>query len=97
MFRDKIKRQSKLDAPIDKVLNEMSDQLIDSDEYDKLLDHLERLQKMRKEENPLIPTGDAVVGAVASILGIVMIVKFEQLNVLTSKATMLLHRSKTSM
>lgn len=97
MFRDKIKRQSKLDAPIDKVLSEMTDMLTDSEEYDKLLDHLERLQKMRREENPLIPSGDALVTAAASLLGIITIVKFERFNVLTSKATAMLLRSKQTM
>jgi hypothetical protein len=96
MFRDKIKRQSKLDEPIDKVLSEMTEFGPETSEYSTLLDQLERLHKMRREENPLIPTGDAVVTAAASILGILTIVHFERFNVLTSKAMGQLLRSKQS-
>lgn len=94
MFREKIKRQSKLDEPIDKVLSEMTEFGPETGEYEKLLGNLERLQKMRKEENPLIPSGDAIVTAAGSLLGILLIVKFERFNVLTSKATGMLLRSK---
>ena len=94
MFREKFMRQSKLDAPITKVLQELEEFSCGTPEWESNLGHLERLQKMRREENPLIPSGDAVVAAVGSLAGILLIVNFERFNVMTSKAVGMLLRSK---
>ena len=74
----------KLDALIDDVLSEMAQLSPSSDEYLKLLDVLKELDKLRPK--PWHPTADTTLQAAAHILGMVMIVRHEQFNIVTTKA-----------
>jgi hypothetical protein len=60
---------------------------VDSDEYGVLLERLGKLQKIRHEEKPENPTSDAILSSATNLIGIFMILRHEQLNVITSKAT----------
>lgn len=88
------KKESKLDEPIDAVLTRMKDAKPDSDEYKKLLNNLDKLMELQREERSSGISPDAVVSAVASLLGILTIVAYEQKHVMTSKALGFVLRSK---
>ena len=75
-----------VDNEIARLMLRMEDQMIDSEEYGKLLDRLGKLQKIRMEEKPDLPSSDAILSAGVNLLGIFMILHHEQLNVITTKA-----------
>lgn len=81
------KKSNKLDEQINAVLGEMAEYGPDSPEYPELLTTLERLSELRRKDHPRFrPSADAIVGALASVGGIVLIVAYEQRHVLSSKA-----------
>lgn len=90
-------KQSKLDDPIDEVLDEMKEFGADTPEYRELLSQLERLMELQTKETWTRRIDPTQVAAVtANLVGIAMILNFERLNVVTSKAFGMLLRSKTN-
>lgn len=79
------KEQILLDEAIERILIDLAKVESDSKEYKILLDNLERLHKLDKSNRPMRVSPDAIVSAAASILGIVIIVAYEQRHVITSK------------
>lgn len=79
------KRESILDKPIDRVLSDMDTYGPDSEEYSKLMNYLESLTKMKGEEHRNRISPDTMVIVAGNILGILIIVLYEQKHVLTSK------------
>lgn len=76
-----------LEEAISSILTEMSGLNADSEEYSDAADQLVKLMKLKKEINPSWrPSPDALVGAAGSILGIILILHFEKLGAITSKA-----------
>lgn len=88
------KKESKLDEPIDTVLARMKAVELDSDEYKKLLNSLDKLMELQREERGSRVSPDTVVSAAASLLGILAIVAYEQKHVMVSKALGFVLRSK---
>ncbi len=77
----------KMDNAIDGVLKFLEGQKADSDEYTKAVRNLKELCEAKGKLNPeLIAILGIVVPALTSILGIVLILKHEELNVITTKA-----------
>jgi hypothetical protein len=78
--------ESEYDKQLRRVLRELETTEPNSEEYERLLERLNRLQKMRAEDRPerLSPNTAALVAT--NILGIVMIVRHEQFNVIVTKA-----------
>jgi hypothetical protein len=93
MVKNIFRRQSKLDEPIDRVLDDMKVFDPDSPEYEKLLGHLERLKKLRLEESAL-PSGDTWAIVLGNLAGILTIVAYEQNHVMVSKALGMLLRNR---
>lgn len=84
---DKKPHDVALDAAISDVLTEMNGLNADTEEYAAAADQLIKLMKLKKEMNPSWrPSPDALVGAAGSIIGILFILHFEKLGVITSKA-----------
>lgn len=84
-FKKRDKR-TKLEKEIDNLLNEMDYQDKSSDEYAKNVRHLYRLYDARNKEKPRSVSPDTVLLVAANLLGIVLILKYEQLNTITSRA-----------
>lgn len=88
MFNKKQHETDHLQEAIDEALSELKTVTADSDEYNAILDKIERLHRLketeRKSERRVSP--DALVAAGASVLGIVLILGFEHAGVVTSKA-----------
>lgn len=76
--------QELIDAANDRLLSLEPD----TKEYKKVLDQIERLHKLKDREhtNRFRVSGDTLVVVGANLLGIVLILNYEKLNVVTSKA-----------
>jgi hypothetical protein len=74
-----------VDALIDAVLDEMHREGVNSEEYPKLMSYLERLYEMKAKDRqpPLSRDTLALIGG--NLLGILLIVAYEQKHVMTSK------------
>lgn len=79
--------------PIHRVKLEMEGVELSSDEYDKMLNRLERLVKLQQNKQRINP--DVVVAGLANIIGILMIVTYEHNHVLVSKGLQMLRRTET--
>lgn len=90
------KSPSKLDEPINKVLLSMADVEPGSPESDKLTKQLERLMKLQAEEPRDGISADTLAVVAGNLLGILVIVAYEQKHVMVSKGLGLILRSKSS-
>lgn len=86
------KHPSKLDEPIDKLLEEMRIYDPNSEEYKAALDSLQKLMEMRSEERRPKFSYDVLLQSGTYLFGILLIVGYEQKHVVTSKALTLLNR-----
>lgn len=66
----------------------LADLQVGSDEYAKALEHVTKLTKLKApEKEPKKPVSpDAVIAAAANIAGILLILQYEHIHVITSKA-----------
>lgn len=87
MFRRfKREKPSIYDEPIDRVLSDMSVYGPDTEEYSKMIKYLESLGRMRANEQPQTRISpDTMLIVVGNLLGILIIVIYEQKHVLVSK------------
>lgn len=78
--------ESEYDKQLRRLLRELETTEPNSEEYGTLVERLKKFQQMRAEDRPekLSPNTAALV--VTNVLGIVMIVRHEQFNVIVSKA-----------
>jgi hypothetical protein len=88
------KSNTYVDNEISRVVNKLQDQEVDSDEYEVLLKRLEKLQKIRQEEMADYPSTDALLSAATNLIGIILILRHENLNVITSKAIGFVQRTR---
>jgi len=82
MFRKK--SPSPLDAEIARALKELNDKKPGTEEYNSILNHLEKLHKI--QETPDRVSYDTMVATAANLVGIALIIRHEHVNVITSKA-----------
>jgi hypothetical protein len=90
------KNPSLLDDALTKALRSLNDFDIGSEEYEQRLSAVSRLHKMRQEEKPDQVSLDTAAVIAANLLGIVMIVRHENVNVIASKAMGLVMKPKAS-
>lgn len=82
-------KKTKLDKEIERLLDDIKDYNPESDTYKTILERLERLSKLRKDEQQIkIRDVDIaqIFGSVVTFSSIWSILNYEQANVLTSKA-----------
>jgi hypothetical protein len=79
-----------LERITDRATRELNNHPIGSEEYVRTLDVVIKLHKLREEETPKTVSKDTLLIVVANLLGIFMIIKHENVNVVTSKAMGLL-------
>lgn len=84
------KSQKDKDPSIDELIAGVMSQMLTydafSEEYAKMNEQLQMLHKMKTAQSWSRPSGDAILGAFASLAGIVAIVANEHTHVITSKA-----------
>jgi len=82
--------KAKNPAGIDLVIKLATDELLkhqpESPEYVKIVDQLERLNKIALSNRRDRVSTDGIIASLTSLLGIGMIIRHEQLNVITTKA-----------
>jgi CHASE3 domain sensor protein len=74
------------DEPIDKVLEGMRTYGVEDPEFDKLLDQLERLTRMKAEKANKPISNDTLAIVAGNLMGILIMVAYEQKHVVTSNA-----------
>jgi hypothetical protein len=83
-----------LDIAISDLLEELKVMEGSNEDYAETADNLVKLMKLKQEVNPAWrPSADAVLAAGGSLLGIILILNFEKLGVVTSKAMSLIGKS----
>jgi len=80
------KETDALDDQIEAVLVEMRLVGVTSDKYPLLVTHLEQLNKVKAQEAKPKISRDTMVIVAGNLLGILLIVAYEQKHVLTSKS-----------
>lgn len=75
-----------LDLVIDLATTKLLDYEPGTPEYDKILEQLEKLNKIANSQKKDPVSKDGLIAAAANLFGIGMIIKHEQLHVITSKA-----------
>ena len=79
--------QRKIEEELERAIACLKTSLIDSEEYAKMLTSAERLHGMLDEEKKSSSVSrDVLANIGANLLGIFMIIKHENVNVITSKA-----------
>lgn len=87
MFKLKIDReQTGLEKACDRILSEMDNQTADSETHANMVDQLVKLHALKTTESLRLPSPDVVIAALANILAIILIVDYERVHVVTSKA-----------
>jgi len=90
----KFREPTSLDKEIDRVTRELDNHIVSSDEYNALLDQLVRLHKLRNEEKSRGVSTDTLVLAGTNLLGILMVIRHEHINVITSRAMGMIQKPK---
>ena len=91
----RFKKASKFDQPIDKILDEMARVQQDSDEYSDLLKRLDKLSELQLREQSNKVTADTVWMVAGNIVGILVIVAYEQKHVMASRGMNFILRPRT--
>ena len=84
--RFKSDRDERIDKLITRVTEDMEMYGPDSEEYSKLMKHLKQLTKLKAGNKPKPVSRDTMALIGGNILGILVIVIYEQKHVMTSKA-----------
>ena len=93
MFKSARSTKDEIDEAIKQLVIKMSLEEPDSDEYRKIAENIRILEEAKANEKPWI-SGDAVFGGLMSLGGIVLILNFEKMGVVASKAMTLLPKIK---
>jgi hypothetical protein len=78
--------EDKVDALINRVIEDMEMFGPDSEEYPKLIANLEKLHKLKADKKPSRVSPDTIAIIAGNLLGILIIVAYEEKHVITSKA-----------
>jgi len=79
-----------LEKAIERAIRDLGNHAVGSEDYAKSLDHVVTLHRMLVEDKAPSMSKDTMAVVGANLLGIVLIIKHEFVNVVTSKAVGLL-------
>lgn len=88
------KRDSVLIEPIGLVLTHMNEMKPGNEEFDQSMKHLDALMRMKAEERPNRINPNTVLIVLGNILGILVIVAYEQKHVMVSRALAFVNRTE---
>ena len=86
MFKNTAHNKEGLEEAINAVLKAMETTDADSEMYAKLVDQLEKLYKIRDTQLPDKLSKDALAAIIGNLAGLVLVLKHEQIGIITSKA-----------
>jgi hypothetical protein len=76
-----------LDLVISSILTDLNSMNADEEKYSAAADELVKLMKLKKEVNPSwMPSPDAILAAGATIITALLVLNYEKIGVVTSKA-----------
>lgn len=78
--------QRMLEVELDRAIIDLKTEQIDSEGYKKTLGYVERLHGLMDKEKPSGVSKDTALNVIANLVGILLIIKHENVNVITSKA-----------
>lgn len=82
-----------LDAEIANLTAKLGTLNVLSEDYAKIVDMISKLSKARAEKNERAISSDAILTVGANILGLLIVLNYEKLNVISTKAlTMVLRK-----
>ena len=79
-----------LELATNRAIRELSHHPIDSEKYVRTLDSLVKLHKMKEDEKPSSVSMDNLIIVGANLLGILMVIHHEKVQIVTSRAISLL-------
>jgi hypothetical protein len=79
---------------VTRVLTEMEKMPVDSEAYGKAVNNLDVLCKARSSKTNSWLSADLVIPALTNLIGIMLVLNYEKLGVVTSKAMALVGRGK---
>lgn len=90
----KVTEPTTLDMEIDRALAALAFHDVASEDYAKTVEQVLKLHKMKEDEKPsrVSPDTAAIIGA--NLLGIILVIKHEHVNVITSRAMGLVTKLK---
>lgn len=83
-----------LEESIASAYNQLESHDAGTEKYADILDKIERLEALRPKKKGLSVSGDALIAAGANIAGIMLILNYEKLGIVTSKAVGFIIKSK---
>ena len=85
----------KLNAEMNRLLDEMDTIDTNSDEYAQLMTHLERVNKLRTQERPQRVSRDTMLVVLGNLAGIAIIAFSERTTLLSTKALSFVPKART--
>lgn len=86
MFAKDSEKLSRLDRTIDEAHAEIAGLSVETDDYEKAVSNLARLYTLREEITSRRVSPDTIAIVLGNLIGILVIVGYEQKHVVTSKA-----------
>ena len=80
------RHQRLIEGELERTLIHLKGEMVNSEEFAKTLNLVERLNGMMDRQKPSTVSKDTLVVVGANLLGIILIIKHEHVNVITSKA-----------
>jgi hypothetical protein len=84
--REQSNNQRLIEVELDRTLIQLKAEKVTDEEYAKTLSLVERLHKMLDKEKPASVSKDTMLTVGANLVGIILILKHEHVNVISSKA-----------
>lgn len=88
------KEPEKLAKAIDSLIDELDSVNGDSDEYTKMVENLVKLTKIASEKTKIKISPDTVLAVAGNLAGILLILNYERVNVVASKALGFVHKAR---
>lgn len=92
MFARKKQDPSRLTQAIDAIFDDMAGFTSDADEYEAMTDQLKKLYKLKAIDKPEHVCPDTLAIIAGNLIGIILILGYEQKNVITTKALMFVQK-----
>lgn len=83
---NRTKPKTKLQLEIDRLVLSLDNHTTDSEMYGTIVDRLKELTKIQSDSAPASVSPDTKVAAAVNLLGIMLIIRHEHVNVVASKA-----------
>jgi hypothetical protein len=81
-----VKKPTALEIALDRALETLSQKGVATDEYVRTLEAVTELHKMKEAEKPSTVSPDTMLLVGANLVGILLIIRHEHVNVITSRA-----------